>query len=336
MKTVAKYRLDNLADLARQMTFTPPRARLQQIAAAEELLHSLDPAKAYPFDFIVFRVTGYHPRHVAETQLVGMALQHDLGLLIEQLSDTLDVETAALAEPVLTIDDVTERFNVTSKTIQRWRRRGLPARKFLFPDGKRRVGFLVSSVERFFATHREQVDRGTNFSQVDDNERDEILRRARRLATLCQCCTSEIARRIARRLNRSPLTILHTIRKHDADHPERAIFPRAAETIAEDDRARILKAYRHGVAIRTLARRLCRTRSAVYRVIVEERVARLAKRKVRFIDDPLYHQAGAEDVVNALVAAEELAQPSKPEESRVPRDLPAYLQDLYRTPLLSP
>ena len=337
MATVAKYRLDNLADLARQMTFTPPKPRIVQLAAAEELLHAIDPTKAYPFDFVVFRITGYHPKGGATGPLLtGLALQHDLGLLIEQLSDSLDVQTLALAEPVLTIDDVTERFNVTSKTIQRWRRRGLPARKFLFPDGKRRVGFLVSSVERFFATHREQVDRGTNFSQVDGPERDEILRRARRLATLCQCCTSEIARRIARKLNRSPLTVLHTIRKHDDEHPARAIFARAAEPIGEEDRARILKSHRHGVSLRTLARRLCRPRSAVYRVIVEERVARLAKRRVRYIDDPLYHQPGAEDVVNALLAGEELAQPARPEDARVPRDLPPYLADLYRTPLLSP
>ena len=337
MAKVAKYRLDNLADLARQMTFTPPKARLVQLAAAEDLLHAIDPAKAYPFDFIVYRITGYRPKNgAAGTLLTGLALQHDLGLLIEQLSDSLDVQTSSLAEPVLTIDDVTERFNVTSKTIQRWRRRGLPARKFLFADGKRRVGFLVSSVERFFATHRQQVDRGTNFSQVDDAERDEILRRARRLATLCQCCTNEIARRIARKLNRAPLTVLHTIRKHDEEHPGRAIFPRAAEPIGEEDRARILKSHRHGVPMRTLARRLCRPRSAVYRVIVEERVARLSKRKVRYIDDPLYHQHGAEEVVNALVEAEELAAPGKPEDARVPRDLPPYLQDLYRTPLLSP
>src|SRR5207302_5229653 len=125
--------------------------------------------------------------------LTGLALQHDLGLLVEQVSDTLDVYTDSLSEPVLSIDDVTERFNVTSKTIQRWRRKGLPARKFLFTDGKRRVGFLLGSVERFFTGHKEQVTRGMNFSQVSDAEHDQILRRARRLAIHCRCCVHEIA-----------------------------------------------------------------------------------------------------------------------------------------------
>jgi hypothetical protein len=100
----------------------------------------------------------------------------------------------------------------------------LPARRFLFADGKRRVGFLLSSVDRFFASHREQVSEATNFSQVDPDEREQILKRARRLAEMCHCCTGEITRRIARKMNRSPLTILHTIKKHDEENPGRAFF----------------------------------------------------------------------------------------------------------------
>src|SRR5690349_1911366 len=197
------------------MTFTPQDTRRSQLAAAEQLLHEIDSARAYPLDFVVFRITGYHPRrNVSADLLTGMALQHDLGLLIEQLSETLELTVRAAPEPVLTIDDVTERFNVTSKTIQRWRRKGLPARRFLFNDGKRRVGFLLSSVERFVVCQREQVaDERTNLSQVDERERAAIIRRARRLATECGCWPDEVARRIARKLNRSPLTILHTVRK---------------------------------------------------------------------------------------------------------------------------
>jgi RNA polymerase sigma factor (sigma-70 family) len=202
------------------------------------------------------------------------------------------------------------------------------------------VGFLISSVERFFAGHREQVARGTNFSQLSDAEREDILKKARRLAVYCRCCANEIARRIARRINRSPLTVLHTIRKHDQDQPACAIFPEAADPISEEERTRVLKGYRRGVPLGALARRICHPRSAVYRVVLEERAARLARRKVKFIDDTLYHQDDAASAVEAIVAGtrdELLAGPERrPEESRVPRDLPPYLQDLYRTPLLTP
>ena len=337
---MAKFRIDTLAELARQMAeFTPHDVRVTQIAAAEELLHSLDAAKAYPLDFVVFRITGYRPKgEVKGDLLTGLALQHDLGLLIEQVSETLDVRTDTLAEPVLDIDSVCERFNVTSKTIQRWRRKGLPARRFVFGDGKRRVGFLLSSVERFFSGHREQVARGMNFSQLTDKDKAEILQRARRLAVFCKCCNHEIARRIARKMNRSPLTILHTIRKHDQEHPDQAVFPMAAEPVSEEERSRILKGYRRGVPLKALAKRVCRQRSAVHRVIIDERIARLNRRKVKFIDDPLYHQEGAAEAVADIVASagQSLTGEGRPEDVRVPRDLPPYLQALYRTPLLTP
>lgn len=333
--TVAKYRIDSLAALARQLEFTPQETRAAQVAAAEELLHTIEPNKAYPLDFIIYRVTGYRPRSVGDDLLTGLALQHDLGLLIEHVSDSLDVPAASFAEPVLSIDDVCERFNVTSKTIQRWRRKGLPARRFIFPDGKRRVGFLLSSVERFFATHQNQVS-GMNLSQVADLERDEIVRRARLLATQCRCCAQEISRRVGKKLNRSPATIQHILRRHDQDHPDQAIIPLAAAPLSDDERQRIMRGCRRGLALTRLARRVRRPLTAVYRVILQERLAKLGRRKVKFIDDPLYHQDDAERAINAIVAAEDLMDDTRPEDARVPRDLPPYLADLYRTPLLTP
>ena len=332
---MAQYRIDSLSELARQMQFTPQDVRLVQVNAAEELLHTIDPNKAYPLEFLIFRVTGYHPKSLSEAMLAGLAVQHDLGLLIEQVSDTLDVRTSAHGEPVLSIDDVTERFDVTSKTIQRWRRKGLPARRFLLPDGKRRVGFLLGSVERFFSGHREQVARGTNFAQVDDVERELIVRQARRLAVQCRCCSREIARRVARKLNRSPLTILHTLRKFDQEHPEQAVSPQASEPVTDIERQRMVRGYRRGLSLGVLAKRACMPRSAVYRVVVDERIERMNRRKTRFIDDPLYHQEGAAEVIAQIVSQEELGENSRAEDNRVPRDLPAYLQELYRTPLLT-
>ena len=333
---MGKFRIDSIGALARQMTFTPHDTRASQVAAAEQLLIDIDPAKAYPLEFVIYRITGYRPKSLAGDLLTGLALQHDLGLLVEVVSDSLNQATAALVEPVLTIDDVTERFNVTSKTIQRWRRKGLPARRFIFPDGKRRVGFLLGSVERFIVAHGEQVQRTTNFSQVDDPERAEIFRRARRLAVQSRCCPDEISRRIGRRVERSPLTILHTIRKHDQEHPSAAIFPHAAQPIGDEERQRIARGFRKGLSIRSLAERFGRPRSAIYRVVIDERLAKLNRRKIKFIDDSLYHQPDAESVIRQIVSQDELAEQRKPEEMRIPRDLPPYLQELYRTPLLSP
>jgi RNA polymerase sigma factor (sigma-70 family) len=337
---MAKFRLDSIANLARQLEFTPHDTRAVQIAAAEILLHDLDSEKAYPIDFVYYRITGYQPRTTQPDGhadlLTGLALQHDLGLLIEQVSEGLNLQAADASEPVLCIDDVTERFNVTSKTIQRWRRKGLPARRFTFGDGKRRVGFLLSSVERFIAAHRNQLGSTTLCTAVADDEQTAIIRHARRLAVDCGCCVNEICLRIGRKFHRSPMTVLHTLRKHDAEHAASSILPRAAEPLSDEQASRIAVAAKRGMGVSALARKLRRSRSMVYRSIVQARVARLNKRKIRFIEDPLYRQSDAAAVIADIVSQEEIGLKQAQAEMRVPRDLPPYLRDLYRTPLLSP
>jgi len=333
---MARYRIDKIAQLARQLEFSPQNTRAAQLTAAEELLHLLEPAKAYPFDFVVYRITGYHPRVVGEELLTGLALQHDLGLLIERVSDTLGLRTCSEREPVLSIDDVCERFGVTSKTIQRWRRRGLPARRLEFPDGKQRVGFLLSSVERFFSNQRDQVPRGANFALVTAQEYAEIIRRARRLAVECQCCVDEICRRIGRKLNRSPLAILHAIRRHDRDYPPEAIVPSAAGPVNREQRERLARAYGQGVPVAGLAQRFGLSCAAVARTLIEERAWRLGRKRVRFIDDPLYHAANAQRAIDTIAAQDELLPQTQRQEPRIPRDLPCYLHGLCAAPLLSP
>lgn len=333
---MAKFRIDLIGELARQLGFTPQIARQAQLTAAENLLLELDPQKAYPSDFVVYRITGYRPKLAGPALLTGLALQHDLGLLIEQVSQSLDLRADHIDQPVLSIDEVTRQFNVTSKTIQRWRRRGLAARLFIFSDGKRRVGFLASTVERFLATHRDQVAATANFSVVSADERKNILDMARRLASQCRCGTAEISRRIARRFNRSTLTVDYILRSHDESVPQAAILAQAALPISQDDREQVLRQWRRHSALKELASHFDRSRSFIYRVVIEERLERLNRRKVRFIDDPLYHQPDAADVIDQIIAQDELQAGAKTEETRIPRDLPAYLQDLYRTALLSP
>ena len=333
---MAKFRIQEIADLARQLEFAPTDVRAAQLTAAEQLLLDVQPAKAYPFDFVIFRVTGYRPRAAQQELLTGLALQHDLGLLVEKVSDSLELQAEADGQIVLTIDDLCEKFNVTSKTIQRWRRKGLAARRFLFPDGKKRVGFIAASVEKFLAAHQGQVERAANFSQVDEPEKQEIFRRARRLAGACQCCSNEIVRRIAQRLNRSTLTIAHLIRRHDEENPSQAIFPNGPQPLTDDQRQQIIRGWRRGVSLKTLARKLCRRRAAVYRVIVEDRWDRLNRRRVRFIDDPLYHQDDAAAAIDEIASAEGLMDDRRPGDDRIPRDLPPALQGLCRAPLLTP
>jgi RNA polymerase sigma factor (sigma-70 family) len=144
-------------------------------------------------------------------------------------------------------------------------------------------------------------------------------------------------------MHRSPLTVLHTLRRHDQQVPDRAILPLAAVEMSEAEREKLHKTFRRGVELGALAKRLRRPRTAIYAALLEERMNKLGRRKMRFIDDDLYHGEDAPAAVNAIAGSgqEELADARSggvaiAEASRLPRDLPPYLQALYRTPLLSP
>lgn len=330
---MASYRLDFIQSLARQLEFAPSDVRIAQINAAESLLFDLDSGKSYPRDFIVYRVTGYQPRGALDDeQFAGMALFHDLGVLIEEVSGSLDLATGDVPEPVLAIDDVTERFNVTSKTIQRWRRKGLVSRRFIFGDGRKRVGFLLSSIERFIARHAESVVSQSNLLPLTEAEHSALIRHARRLIAM-RCTEADVTRRLARRFKRSPLTVLHTVRKYEQSTGATLLGRCRAEPTAARC-GRIVRAARRGVSLLDLARRFNRPRATIYRIVIDERVARVTRRKVRFHDDPLYHEDHAEQAIAQIVGAGRSALSS--EEARVPRGLPPYLADLYRTPLLTP
>ena len=176
------YRHPALKQLKEQQArFTPKDRRVEQIDRAEVLLAEIADEKRYPYAYLCFRITGFRPEAMPALVLDGADVRNDLRLFIEDLSSTVGQKLEQVAEPVLTVDAVSRRFNVSTRTVNRWRSQGLVARRFVI-EGRTKVGFLESSLKRFVDSHHEQVERGTRFRQLTDEEREEILRRARRLA----------------------------------------------------------------------------------------------------------------------------------------------------------
>jgi RNA polymerase primary sigma factor len=324
------YRHPALKQLAR---FAPKERRARQLDCAEALLCELDARRRYPYDYLVYRVTGYRPETDSDLVLDGEDARHDLQLLIEDLARGVLVPAEEVGEPVLTPEALSRRFSVSTRTISRWRRQGLVARRFLV-RGRPKVGFLASSVERFVAEHRTQVERGSRFRHLSDAERDEIVRRARRMAQVgSQGNLAEIARRIARKMDRSPETIRTTLRTYDREHPDRAIFTPASGPLDDEAKAKIYRLYRLGASVENLARQFGRTRSSIYRVINETRARRLLEVKIEAIphasfDDP---KARAE----ILAPMPEVAVGKAARRARAPKGLPPYLASLYEVPLLT-
>src|SRR5262245_52760305 len=155
------YRHPALKQLRDQQTrYAPKERRLEQIDRAEQLLSEIEDVRRYPYEYVCYRITGFRPEAWPALILEGSDVQHDLRLFVEDLSATARQTVEQVAEPVLTVEEVSRRYQVSARTVTRWRRQGLVARRFVI-DGRTKVGFLESSLQRFVTAHRLQVERGS-------------------------------------------------------------------------------------------------------------------------------------------------------------------------------
>jgi RNA polymerase primary sigma factor len=312
-----------------QVRFAPRDKKLAQVDRAEQLLTEIDPERTYSYEYLCFRITEYRPDSSTNQNVSGEQAKHDLRLFVEDVSDSANVRVEDVPEPVHTVEDLSKLFNVSTKTISRWREQGLVSRRFIF-DGRKRVGFLNSSVERFVSNNRDRVERGERFSQLTDRERAEIIDRARRLAQ-SGGGASEVARRVATQMNRSVETVRYTLKQFDRKHPELAIFPGHSGPLNEESKQRIYEAYRRGTSVEALAKRHGRTRSSIFRVIYEMRAKRILELPLDYIDNPCFRETGIEQEIMGPMPEATTAT----KKSRAPAGLPPYLASLYEVPLLS-
>ena len=312
-----------------QARYAPREKKIEQIERAEELLREIDDSRTYTYEYICFRVTGYRPDSTPQQTASGEEVRHDLRLFIEDLSESAKLRIEEANERVCTVDELSHMFNVSTKTISRWRDKGLMSRRFMF-DGRSRIGFLESAVDRFVQDNRVRIERGERFSQITDHERDEIVRRARRLAA-AGGSSSEVARRIARRMNRSIEAVRYTLKQFDERNPDLAIFPYASAPLDEVAKERIYTEYRRGTPVETIAKQHSRTRTAIYSALNEIRARRIAELPMDFMHNECFEEAKLEDEILAEMPENDKAA----KKSRMPAGLPPYLAALYEMPLLT-
>jgi RNA polymerase sigma factor (sigma-70 family) len=312
-----------------QVRYAPRDVCLKQISKAERFLDEIDPAKKYHYWDICKRITDYRPEMYPDLVLSGEDAVHDLRCFVEDLSDSAEITIESVDEPVLSVSDVSERYHVSTKTVDRWRDRGLVSRRFKVGNRKR-IGFLESSVKRFVLKHSHEVKRGSKFTQLSEVERQGIVHRARRLARYGGC-PSDISRRLARKLGRSPETIRYTLKNYDEEHPETAVFPHAVEQLSDEQKKEIFRNFRRGVPAERLANQYCRTKASVYRIISEVRASRLVEQPIEYMFSDEFLAPNADTVI--LGPPPEVVK--KASRVKPPPGLPPYLASLYSIPLLT-
>jgi RNA polymerase primary sigma factor/RNA polymerase sigma factor len=313
-----------------QVRFAPREKKVEQINRAERLIAEIEPQRTYSYEYLCFRITDFRPDAAPPTTMTGEEASHDLRLFVEDVSDAADLRVEDAPEPVHTVEELSKLFKVSTKTIARWREQGLICRRFIFQNGRKRVGFLHSSVERFVSRNKERVERGERFTQLTEDERLNMIDRARRLAKT-GANQATVTKRVAEHFGRSVETVRYTLRNHDERNPGNPIFSDQPDPLSEDEKQKIYQAYRREESVEALASRYDRTRASIYRVINEVRAKRILDLPLDYIPHESFNKPGVEAEI--LAPLPELEPSGK--KVRTPSGLPPYLAALYEVPLLT-
>lgn len=342
---MSEFKNPALRELTEQQTrYAPPARRQEQVARAEKLLGEIEPGKTYPYQYICFRVTDYRSAAHPDLLISGADLKHDLTLFIRRVERSVPaVPLDQAVEPMLTLEEVSKQFQVSTKTISRWRMRGLAGRRVKV-QGRSQLGFPRSVVEKFVAEHRDLVEKGARFSHLTDTEKDEILTAAREMQSSGATLT-DVSKRIATRLGRSPEAIRYTIKNFDRTHPDHALFPTTTGPLTAAAKEEIYLAKKQmdlnkknakhtGDTVNSLASRFSRTRSSMYRVVNEVRAKELIQQPIDYIYNPDFDDSTKASAMLVGMPGEAEFE-AKVAQSRPPKDVPPQMAHLYEWPLLT-
>ncbi|MBN1975186.1 MAG: sigma-70 family RNA polymerase sigma factor [Sedimentisphaerales bacterium] len=335
MRTISS---PSLSQLLRQLRFTPPEKRRKQLDAAEELFGIIDKDKEYPFEFVCFRITGFHLKSAIGSEIIkGENLLEDLRIFITRLSGQIARTIPEVSEKVYTYEELAEKFKVSKKTIYRWRKQGLIGEKFIFKKGTRRFGFLESSVEQFIQAHPDLVGKAEKYERLTIEEKKQIIRNAARLSANTNLSRHRIIRKISSRTGRCFETIRYTLRDYEKVNPQKAVFRKTGGAIDPTQSAEIYRLYKQGVKSKELMERFRRNKSSIYRIINTKRAKLLHAKKIDFI----FSEEFLEEDANFKILAKPLrdiwpaVQMDLESFTLVDSSLPEYLQTLKDVPILN-
>lgn len=298
-------------------------ARLDCSRRAEQLLSQIDANKTYKVGAIAEAVLGIQNSGSTTPTASGGDIRRELMLLIDEISAATITPIESVSEPVLTVDEVARRWNVSAKTISRWRNRGLIARTFTV-EGRQRVGFLESSLNRFSAAHPQLVRRGSRFSRMTEEERTHIARRADEMLNN-GISISKVVATLAGDTQRSLESIRQLLKQ--ANQSEGA----TPAMLNERAERRMYKEFRRGKSLAVLAQQYGIEEKAAGRALNRARAERIFELPLEHMPSSDFKKSDAD--VRILAPT-----PTSPTAQRMPRkpsDLPAYIASLYDVALLT-
>ena len=292
------YACPRIRELKAQIFYAGREVRARYALNLEELLPELSTRRSYPYDYIFYRITRFRPAELDYGGQAGPTMSHygaiageallgDLSRLLDELTLALKAPPTAVAGPVLSYGEISERCHVCERTLRRWRREGLPLRWFSYPDGRMGKGIRLSALRRFVRLHRGLARQGARFSRLSDDERRRVVELATRMRADGERSLTRVSMKIAFILGRSPETIRHFLRAQP-------IFAAPKLRLSGPVVRRIADLYRSGASVPELCRRYAKSRSAVYSAIRADKVADILSKRLRFVRHADFDHADAE------------------------------------------
>jgi len=286
----------DLAELLMQVRFNPPGKRRKQIEGAEQLLSIIERDKEYPFEFVCFKITGFRPEGETGRRLIkGDDLAEDLRIFIWKLSGQVAPHVSEAGQTVYTTEKLAEKMNVSTKTIDRWRKRGLNVRKFVFDDGKKRMGFLQSAVDEFLRQHSDLVEKAEHFTRISDEQKHGIIERAFELSNQTKMSRRQIIKKIAEDTGRGQETIRCVLLNFQkSNHDKTRLLRQAGGHLNPGEALEIERLHKQDAGIGELMSRFGKSRSSIYRILKHRRIQALLSKKVEFINSDEFARPDAE------------------------------------------
>ncbi len=328
-----KYLNNDLGALAHQLARSPRHLRLKQLAGIDRLLDLVVLEKSYPYDLVCFHITGTQPQKpnqkpaIPTTQLLG-----DLPTMAEDITRKSAVPASSLKGQQHTLEALSAHLEVSTKTIRRWRNRGLLGIRATGGDGVSRLLFSARAVKRFTERNGDMVQRGASFKLLTRAEKQTIVELAREMLTAKREKLHVVARAVSAETGRAVETVRYTLRQYDEANPEQALFARNGEPVVGQRHLAIWRCSQNGETAAQIAEAFD-TDAETIEAVLRELEARQLKNEVwAFVDHELFHAPNAEELIVDVPRPEPDAGAKK---IRAPKGLPAYMRALYDMPLLT-
>lgn len=264
----ARLRLSAVARLERQLEFASAEAVRRTALRAERAVRQMQPDALFSESWLVRSLTGVRTRDAdEETTMVGQALVWDVAALAHRLSARAPLPPASLAGGCVWLEQAARRLGVTTRSVQRWRRRGLATVQVMDGDRIRTAvsGETLAWFMREVAPAREPVRR----DPASQRRRIELVSEASRGGGSLQ----QVARRVASRAGVSMSTARRAVAA--AERQGRLAGPARRARVSAARRAAAWRAWRRGASLTSIATRLSRSDAATLRLVRRERRDRL-------------------------------------------------------------